>query len=300
MAGPNTKPGVLALAAIPAVGVVLTLAVFNVAGWAVRWQEALAIALLFCGISFFCEFLGFALAIAAEHQIKAGRKDRFVVCVYSLAVCAIVNVGSGHNAWETFEGMMTAPQARIEQAGLDHERGAILSEIAGIDRQLDGARPAPQTALGPQSRAEAREVYQLEIARLQPRRERLQARLDAMPVVAPERHMIPPILVWIAFGLIEAMKALVLWGIGVGDIGARVRSAIAGAALSAQEAKDLAPPPERPLYVDAPLPQELVLDAGDGGRALLDKLVENNVVTMSDVASKHAARPRPGARRKAA
>lgn len=298
MAGPSAKSGHLALAAYPAVGVVLTLAIFNVAGWGVRWADSLAIALLFCGIAFCCEFLGFALAIAAEHQWRNKRKDRFAVCVYSLAVCAIINVVSGDNAWTTFERTMLAPQSHNEQASLDHERGDYLSQIAEIDRQLDLARPPPQAAIGPQARGEAREVYGMEISRLQPRRERLQARLDVLPVVAAERHILEPSLVWIGFALIELMKALVLWGIGVGDIGAKVRSAIAGAALGAQEPGHIAPPTERGQIIDPPLPVELALEAANG-RALLDQLVESNVVSMRDVASKHAARPRPG-RRKAA
>lgn len=296
MAGHSTKSGFLALAAIPASGVVLTFAVFNVAGWAVRWHDTQAIALLFCGLAFFSEFLGFALAIAAEKQWEAGKKRRFAVCVYSLAVCAFVNVVSGDNAWTTFETMMTAPQARAEQASIYNERRDYLNQIAAIDAQLEAARPAPDAAVGPQARAEARQVYQLEITRLNPDRARLQARLDAMPIVAPERHIIEPWMVWAGFIAIELMKALLLWGIGLGDIGASVRSAMAGPILAAQDLGQTREPPERPQILEPEVDEDL---AQAGGRALLDKLVADNVVSMRDVASKHAARPRPG-RRKAA
>lgn len=296
MAGTSAKQTHLALATYPAAGMVLTLAVFNVAGWGVRWQDSLPIALLFCGVAFFCEFLGFCLAIAAEQQWIKGRKDRFAVCAYSLAVCAFVNVVSGDNAWTTFEAMMVAPAIQSEQRVIDRERGGYLEQIAEIDRQLDAARPAPQAALGPQSRGEARAVYGMEISRLQPIRERLQARLDQMPLVAPSRHIIEPWMVWIGFVAIEAMKALVLWGIGMGDIGARVRSALAGPILRAQDLGQTAPLEERPQVIDLEPTPDLALE---GGRALLDKLVASNVVSMRDVASKHAARPRPG-RRKAA
>lgn len=296
MAGSGTKSGALALTAIPAGGVVLTFAVFNVAGWGVRWHDSWPIALLFCGLAFFSEFLGFALAIAAEKQWQAGKKRRVIVCIYSLMVCAFVNVVSGDNSWTTFETMMTAPQMRSEQTSIDRERRDYLGQIAAIDQQLESARPAPSATIGPQARAEARQVYELEIARLSPARTRLQARLDAMPIVAEERHIIAPWAVWAGFIAIEVMKALVLWGIGLGDIGARVRSVVAGAALSAQTPGHIAPPTERGEIIDTAIDLSL---AQARGRALLDELVKSNVVSMTDVASKHAARPRPG-RRKAA
>lgn len=299
MGAPNAKSGFLALAAIPAAGVVLAFAIFNVAGWGVRWHASLPIALLFCGVAFCTEFLGFALAIAAEKQWQAGKKKRVIVCLYALLVCAFVNVVSGDNAWTTFESMMTAPQVRTEQGDIDRERGDYLSQIAAIDQQLEAARPSPNGTMGPQARAEARQVYELEIARLSPARTRLQARLDALPIIAEARHIIEPWMVWAGFIAIEIMKALVLWGIGLGDIGAKVRSAVAGAALSAQTTGHIAPPQERGRIVDTALDLPYLSLAQARGRALLDKLVADNVVSMTDVASKHAARPRPG-RRKAA
>lgn len=296
MGATSTKSGALALAAIPAGGVVLTFAVFNVAGWGVRWHDSWPIALLFCGLAFFSEFLGFALAIAAEKQYEAGKKKRVLVCLYSLAVCAFVNVVSGDNAWTTFESMMVRPQMRIEQTTIDRERHDYLDQIAAIDRQLQAARPAPDASIGPQARAEARQVYALEIQRLNPTRDRLQAHLDNMPLVAAESHIIAPWAVWIGFIAIELMKTLILWGIGLGDIGAKVRSTVASVALATQEVGNVAPPHERPEIISNDIPPEVALARG---RALLDQLVETNVVSMTDVASKHAARPRPG-RRKAA
>lgn len=290
MAGPSATSERLVLTVVFAGGVVLTLAVFNVAGWAVTWKSSLALALLFCGVALFAEFLGFNLAIAAERQWAKKRKDRFAVCVYSLAVCAVVNVVSGHNAWTTFERMMLEPARQAEQRSLDRERGAYLDEIAALDRQLDAARPPPEAAVGPQARAEARRVYEIEIARQNPRRERLQGHLDALPVVAPERRIIAEWAVWLAFAAIELMKALVLWGVGAGDIGQRLRSAAAGVALGAQTPSEPAQAPERPAIIEPPLELDLALPAQ--GRALLDKLVASNVVSMTDVASKHAARPR--------
>lgn len=293
MSAASTTRTPIALAVYPAAGVVLTLAVFNVAGWGVRWSANLWLALLFCGVAFFCEFLGLCLAMAAETQAVKKRWDRFAGAVFCLSVCATVNVVSGHNAWTTFEAAMLAPQIRQEQVDIDRSRADLLGQIAVIDRRLDAARPPPEAAIGPQSRAEARQVYQLEISRLQPSRNALQEHLNAMPMVAPDRRILPPWAVWAGFVAIELMKALVLWSVGFGDHANRLRSAAAGLALMAQEEKPRAPLPPPFEQHDEPLA------LGVKGRKLLDQLVESNVVSMTDIASKHAARPRPGARRAA-
>lgn len=301
------KDRIALITALAAFGVVITLAIFNVTGWIDTWKSAPALMLLFCGIAFFSEFLAFVLAVSVEKQ-WGKHKKKALACIYSLLVCAAVNLVSGHNAWTQFESRMVAEQVRTQQAQIDSERGQILDTLAQIDGELAAARPSVDSSLGPASRAEARELYQIEVTRLQPRRDEAQRRLDALPIVAEERHIIDPIVVWIAFGLLELMKAVVLWGVGVGaglaQVGAIIQGAAAAGTLSALEPKSAPALDERPALRDEPprpAPAEpIALDAlkeMGAGRALLDRLVESNVIDMRDISSKHASRPRPGRRK---
>jgi hypothetical protein len=278
--------------------------------------------LLFCGIAFFSEGLAFVLAISVEKQWEKDRK-KAIACIYSLLVCAAVNLVSGHNAWVEFEGRMLAEQTRAQQVQIDAERGQLLDMLAQIDAELAVARPPVDSALGPAARAEARELYQIEVNRLQPRRDDAQRRLDALPLVAEQSHIIDPTMVWIAFALLELMKAVVLWGVGVGgglaQVGAIVQNAAAAGALAAQTPKPAPAPIEPPALRDeppitppAPVLAQRALEAEYGppqpaqrptlpsnleGRALLDVLVQSNVIDMRDISSKHASRPRPGRRK---
>lgn len=197
-------------------GVVAALAAFNVAGWVLKWSDSFWLALLFCSVALCSEVLGFNMAISVERQIRDKRVDRATACIFALAVCGIVNVVSGHNAWTGFERMMFAPQVADEQREIDHARATLQLQIAGIDSQLLAARPPVEMNAGPAVREQTREVYQIEVSRLDPQRRAAQARLDAMPLAAPERHIASDPLVWTAFVLIEIMKATVLWGIGAG------------------------------------------------------------------------------------
>lgn len=294
--------------ALAAAGVVVTLAIFNVSGWTATWKDAPELMWLFCGIAFFSEFLAFLLAVSIERQWKTHR-PRALACLYALLVCATVNLVSGHNAWTEFEGRMIESTRLAEQAQIDNERRDLLQNLAAIDAELAAARPAVGSALGPQNRAEARELYQIEVQRLSPRREQLQQRLDAIPLVAAERHIIHPVAVWIFFALIELMKAVVLWGVGIGfaQVGALVKQASAAGALLAQQPEAAPEPAQRPVLRDeppalepAPVLAQKALEREFGalkGRALLDALERSNVIDMRDVASKHASRPRPGRRK---
>lgn len=309
---PSAKRDRIALlTALAAAGVVITLAIFNVAGWTVTWAGSTWLMLLFCGIAFFSEFLAFVLAVSVERQWKI-HKARAMACLYALAVCAAVNLVSGHNAWVEFESRMVAEQVRTEQARIDLERGQLLDDIAAIDAELAAARPALDAAMGPAARAEAREVYQIEVQRLQPRRDQIQARLDALPVVAPDRHIIEPWVVWVAFALLELMKAVVLWGVGIGfaQVSALVKDTGAAIAVAAQAPRPVETLPERPALRDEPprvkepprlaqeaLAKEFGIPEDLSGRKLLDVLVESNVIDMRDISSKHASRPRPGRRK---
>lgn len=308
--------------ALAAAGVVITLAIFNVSGWTATWKEAPELMWLFCGIAFFSEFLAFLLAVSIERQWEK-HKPRAIACLYALLVCAAVNLVSGHNAWTEFEGRMIESTRVAEQAQIDSERADLLQNLATIDAELAAARPGVGAAIGPQSRAEARQLYEIEVQRLSPRRDQIQARLDAIPLVAPERHIIDPIAVWVFFALIELMKAVVLWGVGIGfgQVSALVKQVGAAGALAALEPKAAPEVIERPALRDEPpaLPKEPVLaqraleqEASDlkgaalllavqrefgNGRTLLDALEQSNVIDMSAVASKHASRPRPGRRK---
>lgn len=298
------------MTALAAAGVVITLAIFNVSGWTATWREAPELMLLFCGIAFFSEFLAFLLAVSIERQWKTHR-PRAIACLYALLVCAAVNLVSGHNAWTEFEGRMIESTRRAEQTQIDAERTGLLQDLAAIDAELATARPSVDASLGPQSRAEARELYQIEVQRLSPRRDQIQRRLDALPVVAPERHIIDPIAVWVFFALIELMKAVVLWGVGIGfaQVSALVRQVGMAGALSALEPETVPEPTQRPALRDeppalepAPVLAQKALEREFGalkGRALLDALEKSNVIDMRDVASKHASRPRPGRRKEA-
>lgn len=304
------KDRIALLTALAAGGVVVTLAVFNVWGWTLTWKDAPALMGLFCGVAFFSEFLAFLLAVSIERQWKQ-HKQRAIACLYALLVCAAVNLVSGHNAWTEFESRMVASDMRAEQSQIDAERAELLDVLASLDAELAAARPAPASALGPAARAEARELYQIEVTRLSPRRDQAQRRLDALPLVAPERHVIDPVAVWIAFGLLELMKAVILWGVGFGfaQVGALVKEAAAAGALATLEPKPAPAPVERPalrepqpLRKDPPRVAQDLLEREFGGlkgRALLDALEQSNVIDMRDVSSKHASRPRPGRRKNA-
>lgn len=305
------KDRIALITALAAGGVVVTLAIFNVSGWVSTWKESPELMLLFCGIALFSEFLAFVLAVSVEKQWAKDRK-KAVACIYSLLVCAAVNLVSGHNAWTEFEGRMVAGQVQAQQSQIDAERGQLLDVLAQIDRELAAARPSVQSTLGPAARAEARELYQIEVTRLQPRRDDAQRRLDSLPLVAEQRHIIDPTAVWVAFGLLELMKAVVLWGVGVGaglaQMSAIVQGAAAASALAAQRPDAKVELAERPALRDEPPPpepvQKVALKAlsdlkGVEGRALLDRLIADNVIDMRDIASKHASRPRPGRRKTA-
>lgn len=302
------KDRIALITALAGGGVVATLAIFNVTGWIDTWQGSPALMLLFCGVAFFSEFLAFVLAVSIERQWKTHR-PRAIACLYSLLVCAAVNLVSGHNAWTEFEGRMVASDLRAQQEQIDNERRDLLQDLAAIDAELSAARPSVDSSLGPQNRAEARELYQIEVQRLTPRRDQVQSRLDALPIVAPERHIIDPIVVWIAFGLLELMKAVVLYGVGFGfaQVGAFVQQASAAGALLAQQPERAPEPVQRPALQDeppalepAPVLAQRALEKEFGGlkgRALLDLLEQSNVIDMRDVSSKHASRPRPGRRK---
>lgn len=195
---------------------VAALAVFNVAGWVVSWRDSLAFAALFAGVALTAEVLGFNLAISIERQWRDKRRAAALAAGYSLAVCMLINLASGHNAWIAFERAMFAPQVAAAQAEIDQRRARLLTEIAAIDQQIQAARPPVTMDAGPRGRAEARQVYELEIARLNPRRAQAQAALDAAPILAHERHVAPDWAVWALFAAIEAVKSLVLWAIGKG------------------------------------------------------------------------------------
>lgn len=197
-------------------GVVAALAVFNVAGWVITWADSIAFAVLFSAIALSSEVLGFNLAISVERQWRDKRRAAALACGYALAICMIVNLVSGHNAWLEFERIMFAPQVSAAQADIDQSRARLQLEIAAIDAHIERARPPVDMAAGPLARAEARRVYELELNRFAPQRAAAQARLDAEPVAAAQRHIVPDWVVWVVFGLIEVMKAMVLWAIGAG------------------------------------------------------------------------------------
>lgn len=201
---------------IAAACIVGALALFNIAGWVITWANSLAFAVLFSAIALASEILGFNLAISIERQWRDKRRSAALACAYALAICMVVNLVSGHNAWLTFERAMFAPQVAAEQAEIDTARARLQLELASIDSQIAAARPPIAMQAGPQGRAEARRVYELEVQRLAPQRAAAQARLDAEPVAAPERHVAPDWAVWALFASIEIMKAVLLWAIGAG------------------------------------------------------------------------------------
>lgn len=217
---PSERIGVTVFAAG---GVVAAMVAFNVGGWLFTWQESLPMLLLFVGVSLFSEVLGFNMAISVERAFRQRRTGAALACGYVLAVCMAVNAVSGHNAWTEFEQAMFAPEARAAQTEIDARRARLQLSIAEIDRQIDAARPPVAMDAGPQGRAEARRVYEMELARLQPMRDLAQQRLDAEPVTASTRRIAPDWLVWLVFGAIQIMTSIVLWAIGAGQ--ARRKSA---------------------------------------------------------------------------
>lgn len=241
---------------IAAGGVVAFLAAFNLAGWVVTWENSIALMVLFAGVALCAEVLGFNLAVSIERQWRDKRRAPALAAAFSLAVCAAINLTSGHNAWLEFERLMFAPQVRAEQTEIDARRANLQIEIAAIDAQLDAARPPIRMEAGPQGRAEARRVYEMEVARLAPQRDAAQAKLDAAPITAPARHIAPDWSVWVLFGLIEAMKATVLWAIGAGL--SRTDTGPAGAAGGADTLSTAAnTPPQKRRPIDPAVAEEI-------------------------------------------
>lgn len=200
--------------------IVAAMAAFNVAGWVLTWIDSWALLGLFASLAVASEVLAFNMAIAVERAVRNHRKPAAWACGYVLVVCMAINAVSGHNAWAEFERAMFAPETRAAQVEIDERRGALLTQIAEIDRQIAAARPPVAMSAGPQGRAEARRVYEIELARLQPMRAIAQQRLDQEPLTAPQRRIAPDWLVWLVFGAIQIMTALVLWAIGAGQAAA--------------------------------------------------------------------------------
>lgn len=273
---PPTKERIL-ITVVAAGGVVLTFGVFNVAGWAVRWADSIALALLFCGVALFAEVLGVNLAISIERALRRPRRfDRAAGCLFALAVCAIVNGVSGHNAWTTFERQMFAPQVAAEQAEIDARRAPMLLELA--EAKAQAARLNEQVlAITETGRAEnwPGDRVRLQAAPLLPlltaaRADAAdkQAKLDAMPLVAPERRIAADWTVWAFFIAIELMKATVLWAVGAGIERQRAAAPLAPFSPPAQPAPASAHAPQpasdrearRRAQIDAELAHLRTLD----------------------------------------
>ena len=207
-----TQIGLRAIAALALAGVAATLGWFNVTAWLAEGQPVLA------ALAGFSEAIALVFAVMVEIAVRERRFDRAAVCAVILLGFGAFNAASGHRAWEASQVERVDQERMTAQAALDRSRAELQAEIGAVNARIEAAAPAARG--GPQTTEADRLTWEARTAEDRARRRALQARLDALPVVAEPVEPFPAWLVWSFLGFVELSKATGLWSIGLGTAAA--------------------------------------------------------------------------------
>lgn len=192
----------------------LALAVYNVAAY-------LSAGLVFmAAVAAACELIGFVMAIVVEVAFKDKRYISAAGCGGILLACAAFNVHGGEHAWQRDEWLKADLARQAAQERLDDQRSEALAMVARAEeaiRRYDHLLPDPTT--NSYRQAEARTSWEATTLADRRVRDRAQANLDALPVVAAMPAVEEPSpVVAMGFGIAEIIKALGLYFCGFGAL----------------------------------------------------------------------------------
>jgi hypothetical protein len=210
-------------------GLILTLALWNIAGWALTYGQILWAAVLVCLLAFFSEVLAANQAIEAERNWDKARAKAFGNLA-ALLVFGAINTAGSHNAWHQFEALLLAPVHRAQLQAYETQLATLNQDLADaetrvqeLERRIDSL-PTPDPRDITSRQQAAAEFYQV---LYQPLADRLAAaRTDltkaeqSIEDLTPERtELLPSWAVWFGFGALELVKAIGFWALSNRRIG---------------------------------------------------------------------------------
>lgn len=176
----------------------------NAWGWSITASGLVAGLLVTLSVA--AEILGVRLAFAVDKASREPGLRFFLALPLFLGVVAF-NAYSGHRALTAVD---TAQRAPVEAAAF--ERAALQTELRNIDAAIGLAPVVPPNASSRRARVFA-EARAQELARLDAKRERAEARLAAIRSSRPAPEPIDSLVVWAIVGLVEGLKAFGLFAV---------------------------------------------------------------------------------------
>ncbi len=194
------------IAGLALAGLSVQLAVFNSHGWLDRGLPLLAV------LAVITEALAFVMAVCVE---GSGRWYKALVCALILIGCESFNAAGSDMAWNSSQQPRLEHQRNAVQTALDASRAALLQTIAEAQARIDRV-PLPSQDTFAVRQREQRTMWEAATADDRQTKQRAQASLDQMPVVAAEPAPIfAPEIVWAFLVFLGFAKSLGLWAIGL-------------------------------------------------------------------------------------
>ncbi len=183
------------------------LAVYNAGGWAARGLPLLA---ALAGIT---EALAFVMAVIADGAARSRQWLKLLISILLLMGAEAFNAAGSHMAWEADMSAKLAADRAEAQASIDRTRAALQTELGEVNARIAAVEPPARG--GPHTTEADRLTWEARTADDRARRNALQQRLDAMPIVAEVKPIFPEEIVWGFLGFLGFAKALGLFAVGM-------------------------------------------------------------------------------------
>lgn len=194
------------IAAVALALLTVQLATFNANGWHTRELDLLAV------LAVITEALAFVMAVCVE---GAGKWYKALACALILIGCESFNAAGSHMAWDTSQAPRLEATHNAEQSALDASRHVLQQTIVDAQARIDRV-PLPLRDTFAVRQSEQRTMWEAATADDRATKQRAQALLDSMPVVAAEPAPIfAPWIVWAFLVFLGFAKSLGLWAIGL-------------------------------------------------------------------------------------
>lgn len=194
------------IAGVALAGLSVQLATFNATGWMARGLPLLAT------LAIITEALAFVMAVCVE---GANRWHKALACALILIGAEAFNAMGSDMAWNATQQPRLEATRNAAQSALDASRQALLQTIAEAQARIDRV-PLPSQDTFAVRQREQRTMWEAATADDRQTKQRAQASLDQMPVVAAEpAPLFAPQVVWAFLIFLGFAKSLGLWAIGL-------------------------------------------------------------------------------------
>ncbi len=205
------RNGLRIVAALALLALSGVLAAYNANGWLAKGLALLAT------LALITEALAFVMAVIADGAARSRQWLKLAICVLILFGAEAFNAAGSHMAWEADIAPKLDADRRTAQAALDHTRSTLQTELAEVNSRI----PAPPAQRGgPQTTEADLATWRAATADDRTRRTALQARLDALPIVAEVEPPFSPGVVWGFLIFLGFAKAFGLFAVGM-TVGAK-------------------------------------------------------------------------------